>query len=161
MLEFARQRLPLINYPCTAPAPAPPLPLPLHRPAVAGSMSGSGSAPHYASVFGRADARLNLLYKRSLECRSICVELQAKVARLELQAKVVRLVVVQLLKKQQKQTEKKKDKKHAKKARKLNTKKAGRDEVGGGCRSVGRLAEVASVRSGGCRQSAAWGASRR
>jgi len=118
-------------------------------------MSGSGPAPRYApSVFGRADARLNLLYKRSLECRSICVELQAKVARLELQAKVVRLVVVQLLKKQQTQTEKKKDKKHAKKARKLNTKKAGRDEVGGGCRSVGRLAEVASVRSGGCRQSA-------
>jgi len=114
-------------------------------------MSGSGSAPHYASVFGRADARLNLLFKRSLECRSICVELQAKVARLELQAKVVRLVVVQLLKKQQKQTEKKKDKKHKKHK---NTKKAGRDEVGGGCRSVGRLAEVASVRSGGCRQSA-------
>jgi len=118
------QTRPAPNYPCTAPAPAPPLPLPLHRPAVAGSMSVSGSAhlnnrrpPDYASAFWCADARLNSLYKRSLECRSICVELQAKVVRLE-------KVVVKLLKKQEKQTEKKKDKKHAKKARKINKKRA-------------------------------------
>ena len=80
-------------------------------------MSGSGSDPHYASAFWCADARLNNLLKMSLKCRSICVELQAKVVRLE-------KVVVKLLKKQNKQTEKKKDKKQAKKARKVNKKRA-------------------------------------
>ena len=80
-------------------------------------MSGSGSAPHYATAFLCADDRLNTLFKRSKECRSICVELQAKVVRLE-------KVVAKLLKKQNKQTEKKKNKKQAKKARKVNKKRA-------------------------------------
>ena len=80
-------------------------------------MSGSGSAPLYATAFFCADDRLNTLFKRSKECWYFCVELQAKVVRLE-------KVVVKLVKKQKKQTEKKKDKKQAKKARKVNKKRA-------------------------------------